>query len=311
MTRVLFSLLIHEEPDVVLDQLNNILYFNPNSYVVIHINHKFTIGKSKISLEQMVQIIKKKYKRVYINPIRLNVSHCNIIQAHISNFYSFPSDFDYFYFVASNELFLKYGAENFVSNYDYGCESKINDKWYYINNMKEDIGLIKIQSMIKSNQYYYSQIEGSFYSKKIMTHIVDIICRCYNCENDQNVVYPREEVYFSTIARNIYKTCRTFDSCLCKIRWQGKILFTSLSSIKKVLKSSCLFSVKRVDRKLNDYLRSYIRDKKVKYVVSDELKPYVVEQSYIKICIKNMYFKTIYFFRNILAKTYRCVFKKR
>ena len=179
MKKIMFSLLVHEQPLVILDQIINVKRNNPNSMIVIHINPKFKDDDS-FSLKDLLKIVLK-FDYVFINDKRLNVGKDNIIQAHVSNFkYVKDVEFDYFYFIASNEVFLKKGAETFVENYDFGCEKVKYEKWFYINQMNNDIYLNNIFQTINSKEYYYSQIEGSFYSKEMIQKIMDIIEKNYN-----------------------------------------------------------------------------------------------------------------------------------
>ncbi len=309
----MFSILVHEEPDVILDQLENIFHFNNESMVVIHFNPTFNQGVSTLSFERLLLILEQYKNKVFVNPERLEVGFANIIQAHLSNYkYVKNVDFDYFYFISSNELFLKSGVSDFVGFYDYGCEKRKNPKWHYINELNRDDSLKKILSCINSNTYVYSQIEGTFYSKRIFDRICSIIEGNYNYKTDQKVIYPREEVYFSTIAACLFKNDNCYENCLCKIRWQGKILFTSIRSVKKVLdKSSNYYSVKRVDRRFNNYLRSYIRDYLTNY--GDRLPKYslnIKKRSLLLIYFLNLYYLLIYFIRDKIAKIYRFLIKK-
>lgn len=313
MSKIMFSLLVHEEPLVVLDQITNIFKYNPNSYVVMHFNPIFKANDGQMTLDELMVILNK-IPNVFINDNRISVCKDDIIQAHISNFYFVKDvDFDYFYFIASNELFLRSGAEAFVSNYEFGCETLKKEKWHYYDYMKSDAGLCNIFKNIGSDEYYYSQIEGSFYSKKIISTIMDIINKSFDYR-EKHDFYPRDEVYFSTIAGNLFHNTEHYNGCLCKIKWQGKILFTPIRTVKKIInKKSDYFSVKRVDRKIDDYLRNYIRHYVLKYDV-DFQKYYQYEfkkKTLFKIYMLNYKYSIMYFFRDKIAKTYRFIFRKK
>ena len=214
MAKIVFSLLVHEKPSVILEQVNNVLFFNPNSIIVLHFNPKFNDNDS-LSQEELLNIFKDN-DRVIVNPNPVEVCIDNIIQGHISNYKCVKAqDFDYFYLIASNEIFVQAGAEQFVEKYDFGCE-KIHDKnWFYYKRMLNDITLKKLYGESFEEFLYRSQVEGSFYSKEIFNYLVCKIEEVFDYKN-QSSVYPREELLFSTIACNDFADKNRYDGCF---RW--------------------------------------------------------------------------------------------
>jgi hypothetical protein len=107
---------------------------------------------------------------------------------------------------ASNDMYIKYGFEKYIEKYDAGFNyRKIRDgksTWWPANEAKKDEQIKYILKAINSNTIIASQIESSFYRKNIMEKIVDII---ENSEVYKNkaINYPREEIYFSTIASRL------------------------------------------------------------------------------------------------------------
>lgn len=314
MYKIMFSLLVHEEPDVIIDQMVNLNHFVQDSAVVLHINPKFDFEKFNYTFEEFKEKITS-FGNVFINENRLGVGKDNIIQAHVSNF-SFVEnvDFEYFYFIASNELFIKEGLYQHIKNYEYGCENLIKEDWHYFELMKNDTDLGRMMKENNIQCHSYSQIEGSFYKKELFQRINSIIIEYYDYKHPIGK-YPRDEVYFSTLANGLFINMKHYNGCCCKIRWEGKILFTSIGSIKRILKKeeTPLFSVKRVDRVLNNYLRSYIRKHIGHY--SLETKSYtkkkIKESSKIKILFLNIFYLVKFFIRNIMAKLYRFIFRKK
>lgn len=257
MASIVFSLLVHERPLVVLDQIKNILSFNPNSTIVIHFNPRFSDNDS-LTKEELINILQKE-KRVVINPHPVEVSIDNLIQGHLSNYHCVEDmNFNYFYLIASNELFICSGAEKFVEEYDYGCEKLKNKKWFYYKKMMADESMKLLLGDSFEDSCFTSQVEGSFYSKEIFAHLVASIEKVFDYKN-QSQIYPREESMLSTIACNDYPTAKRYDGCLCYINWK-RGLFISIKKIKKAIASKSYFSIKRVDRKADNYLREYIRD---------------------------------------------------
>ena len=312
--KIMFSLLVHEEPDVIIDQMINLNHFVKDSAIVLHINPNFDFEKYNYTFKEFECEIKK-FGNVYINPCSLEVGKDDIIQAHVSNFdFVKGITFEYFYFIASNELFIKNGLYNHICHYEYGCEDLLKKNWHYHEIMKTDPDLQRIIEKNSIQEYSYSQIEGSFYKKELFEKINKIISENYDYKKKKDK-YPRDEIYFSTIANGLFKYKNHYNGCCCKIRWEGKILFTSIGSIKRILKNDNLplYSVKRVDRKLNNYLRSYIRCHIGHYPLETAryTKEKIKESSCVKIYFLNGFYLLKYFFRNIIAKLYRFIFNKK
>lgn len=305
MAKIAFSLLVHENPSIILEQVNNVLFFNPNSIIVLHFNPRFN-ENGTLTKKELFGIFEKN-DRVIVNPNPVDVSIDNIIQGHLSNFKCIKDiDFDYFYLIASNEMFVNFGAESFVEKYDYGCE-KIHDKnWFYYDKVLEDTALIKLYGESFEERVFRSQVEGSFYSKYIFGQLVSKIEEVYDYKK-QSSVYPREELLFSTVACNDFADLNRYNGCLCYINWK-RGLFLSIGKVKKVAKSSLLFSVKRVDRNKKNYLRQYIKfyllkSKNVQDVFQNPLDENKKHMCLLKIHFINAYWKVFYLMRSFLSWT--------
>ena len=212
-------------------------------------------------------------------------------------------------------MFLRPGAYDAIKGYDIGNNSKSCTNWHYFKDARNDVCLNMMATKAGANEddIVYSQIEGSFYKKSIISSIFEIIEKEYDFEKE-NPVYPREETYIPTLARAMYKDASNYSKCLCKVKWQGKILFVSVKTVRMVSEGRLdYFSVKRVDRQPNNYLRSYIRhwllkmDEKNTYLEGYSFK----ESSLLKIYFLNTYYSFVYSLRNISANLYRRVFRKK
>ena len=311
MPIIAFSLLVHESSLCILDEVKNILLYNPNSLVVLHFNPKFR-NNEELGKDKLISLLSKD-KRVIVNPHPVSVSLDNIIQGHISNYECIAQmDFKYFYLISSHELFVHSGAEEFVQQYDYGCRKRKDDHWVYFDKMCQDEALERIINASPKENYILSQVEGSFYSKPIFDEMYKKIKDSFNPDK-QNVVYPREEIFFPTIACNDFTYKNRYDGCLCYINWK-KGLFISLKEIKKTITSDSLFSVKRINRSYQDYLRQYIRN----YLVTNnnnilqEWNDALPKEKPSKAIIyfKNIYWCTFFCIRSFLADIKHCITKK-
>ncbi len=127
-----------------------------------------------------------------------------------------------------------------------------------LNKMLEELGGKRIVA---------SHIEGSFYLKDLFKKIVDIIEKYYDYKK-MTIAYPREEIYFSTLlwcmlSKN--KTIKVLNNGLFTLVHWGfgyNRMNIRISDVNKICSfESPYYSVKRVDRIIDNYLRAYIRQK--------------------------------------------------
>ncbi len=199
--KIIISIPVHEEQDVVINQIDNIHKYIPKGIIVIHLNRTF------VECDRVTAFVRDK-SYVYINPERLNCDWGNIIDAHISN-YKYAKkliEFDYILFQSSNDMYIIPGVEKYISCYAAGFHvHKIYKKsrWWPSGFALEDPILKEITNIIGAD-IVATQIEGSFYKKEIFDSIVRIIEQARLIVKKRNVLYAknytREEVYFSTIA---------------------------------------------------------------------------------------------------------------
>ena len=109
------SIPVHENLDVVKDQICNFKKYILGVGIVIHISEKF--HRQMKRFEDLEDI-----RDVFINKEHINTNKKGIIYAHISNFkyVSGYCKFDYFIMHASNDMYVKKGITEYIYNYDAG-----------------------------------------------------------------------------------------------------------------------------------------------------------------------------------------------
>ncbi len=167
---IIFSILVHEKIEIVLNQIDNFNKFNPNSGIILHLSKKF-----RNELGDSVNIIES-LNNVYINPSSIDTGlgdNSQFFAHHLNLEYLLKSkiNFDYIGFHASNDMFVKPGLYEYIKQYDAGSDNSIQDKnstWRQAKMAFNDPNL-KTYKKYKSelnNQIYGSQIEGSYISKQ-------------------------------------------------------------------------------------------------------------------------------------------------
>ncbi|MBE5827903.1 MAG: hypothetical protein E7305_00405 [Butyrivibrio sp.] len=199
--RIVASIPVHEQPEVVLDQVNNFKKFVPDVVIVIHASKEF--GDE---FERFYQLHKKNFTDVYLNPANFYVDWGDgaLMDVHISNFIFMSNimDFDYYILHASNDMYVKHGIEDYISRYDAGFQRHIikeQSQWWPGNKALKDGQLYYIMNEMGRDDIIASQVEGSFYKKEIFEKLVDTISKS-EFLRDQGLKYTREEIVFPTIA---------------------------------------------------------------------------------------------------------------
>lgn len=196
--RIVISIPVHEEKEVVIDQIQNYKKYISNPIIVIHISKKF-FQKEKGLFSEI-----ERMENVYINPMNFDVGWGNIAHVHISNFvYACEKniEFDYFLLHASNELYVRTGVESYISQFKAGFQRRIlisqKSMWWPCAMAYKDVVLHEIMKKCNATYIVASQVEGSFYSKEVFEKIVEVT---RDIDFIQGESYTREEIVFSTIA---------------------------------------------------------------------------------------------------------------
>lgn len=251
---ILFSILVHEKPEVVLDQIENFQYFNPNSYIILHVS-AWMSDNDLLRLENAI----KQTPSVYINSTRIWSWHGDgsQLKMHVSNFLYFLEkirlDFDYFCMHASNDMFVKHWLSDFIDNYDAGFRINDMQKWWQMRHAKHDNILRKIMKQYRLNKIVWGQLEGSFYKKNIMETIISritwglkhrklftfnvfharFISVIFNIKFIQRIIknifpgfiYAKEEIYFMTLSQDLIASFSIHNYCY--MNWEAWLKITT------------------------------------------------------------------------------------
>lgn len=144
---------------------------------------------------------------------------------------------------------------------------KKNSKWYWYPMAVRDEYLYKILNYLGASfsDMCNSQIEGSFYRRELFQEIVAVINKVYRYEavlNKNKIVYPREEVYYPTIANILGKSrsLKIIQPNYTFVAWRNKGFLPTAQQITDIAQGKVKgrYAVKRVSRKIDDPTRVYI-----------------------------------------------------
>lgn len=290
MKPIVISLLVHEQPLVVIDQLQNIKKFVPNSITIVHINRCFS-GDPRLIIEYAID------SSVLINENFLAVGWADLIQAHNSNFryakQQLGQAFDKFCLHASNDLFVRSGVESYINSHHCGVNTFVTHKdmqWTPRRRAEHDDQLRDMLNYVGSDSICCSQPEGTFYDVTLFEEINRVIdlffvrdkIKSYQTKNDNdhnNTLYAREEVYYPTLAKQL-STQITFPYVFSEVMSWPRVsidnnLIDQVRNIttpaeyclerrlfekqQQLYDRDFLFGVKRIQRKIDDPVREYVR----------------------------------------------------
>lgn len=198
MTKILFSLPVHERPDIVKNQIENINYFCPGSTIVIHV--------SEGSLSLLDEFKENcQFDNVFINPQSLpTIWSAGIIHTHVSNFlYALQREinFDYVMITSSNELFVRHGLGDYISKYEIGSQTEVYDQATDWGVFREDFfNRDDMQNLMKAlglPTFFGGQTEGQFATRNVFMQIAKVYTDNFSFGP---IGFPIEEVVLPTFA---------------------------------------------------------------------------------------------------------------
>ena len=288
---LLFSIPVHENQDIINNTIENIFNFNPNCKIILHINKNFSSFSNS----------KSNYSNLYFNTSMIDYTRGgDLLAYHISNFkYAMKNNIEFKYYIlcASNELYIKKGAVNYINAYKNGLqivqynnidndnidndndELKNNDnEWHnFKKKLDENVVISNLFDIIKNRTLCGGQAEGQFYEKDIFEIISNHYLTITN-NNEIFITFETEEIIPATIfntysidnklnygipitlqnySNKIHFTVNYIKKLINGINIENNLIKNSLKSPHVNLSSENIYSIKRVDRTFNK-IRNYL-----------------------------------------------------
>lgn len=204
--KFLISILAHEKPEIVIDQIENIHRWVPDAWIILHLHRKFAWGPPRKRWERDTaeRVDFSKYDRVMVNPTSYPTEWGNLHHAHNANFHYAKTqmDFDYFLLHSSSDLFVKKGVEDYIKKFDFGVSIlPPQHDWGAPHMAEADPVFQNIMRDAGAKELWTSQIEGTFYKTEVFAQMLEIIERYHRY--DPSKPYIHEELYYPTIAATL------------------------------------------------------------------------------------------------------------
>jgi hypothetical protein len=279
---ILYSVLAHEEPEVLVDFIKNVFYFNSTMKVCIVLNCS----------EKLYSDIKHRIKGVnglFNNPYPSNKKWAtySLFDSHLNNYIFFAHHmklkFKYFIPLASNCMFHKdftYAILNkellntyddFRRSEDVYNFSNFNNYWHFPVRLLFTRNNTMLEIFKKDNiEMHASQLEGSIIDYETMEYIHNYI-KSHNISEHVEQEIAFEEFLFASL---YFKKNGKGVPHMCKVFWKldsyvYNLLFKTEYNVPTVqeLIGTEEVCVKNIPRSINNELRVYIRKKANNYVL--------------------------------------------
>lgn len=300
---ILFSIAVHEQPLVIVNQIENFRYFNPDCQIVLH----FSAVMPYDEYLESVALLSTFSSFVYINDTRIWSGYGDGTQMkmHIVNFLfaqKMKLSFDYFCLHASNDMFVRFGLIDFVKHFDAGfAVPELGSlKWVHFERAKNDWCLKRMMKKYHLPKLMGGQVEGTFYSKAIMHQISERIMtdgfyeipglyahgtskfwsnilnqkyiRAFLRRIVKGFLYAKEEIYFITLSQDLVKTKANYNYCY--INWMDRLNITipDIENIRQKQYGSLVF-YNAPDLSDNDI--AFFAIKRVDRKMNDPIRQYI------------------------------------
>jgi hypothetical protein len=273
MGRLCVSLPVHEQPLVVFDQLENFRAFLPDdTQIVLHLSR--SLGVDPADVAPLLP------EGVYVNPRSHESAWGDIAFIHNDNLkfaYASLEPFDHVVLHASNDMYVRPGAEAYISSAVAGthdlrtsdamswAEGAVGHRDPTLRAMVSDAGG-------DPDAIFAGQVEGSFYDAELFREMLSIIDRHWTPGTGER--FPREELFYPTLAHALCPSGPFVTPLLLSDAPVGALPISPAMIAglidgtyaenpapgpATVYDFSQLYAVKRVPRSLHDPLRTYIR----------------------------------------------------
>ena len=290
---IVFSLLCHENLECIKDLILNIKYFSKdfNSYILIVSKNCINDLFNDYNYDETIRIVNVRDDKNIWGTI--DIFHYNMINAK----YLFDNniDFDYFWFLSSNEYFIKditidFLNENIIkllnnrhiddNEYNLYFNNFINtsQEWHWFDFMKNDnysINFFKDHKLYFEHNYH----ESTVFDKIIIKEAMELYLNSNIQGNSTFRDYCMEEIFVKSYIYSKYITtefknfCHVFTQDLDSINKYNNGDWLELYN--NFMNEPLTLSIKPVYRNYNDPLRKFIREKcndnKINFYLNENL----------------------------------------
>jgi hypothetical protein len=262
--RLCVSVPVHEEPAVILDQVENYrAYLGADTQVVLHLSQ--SMGLDPAAVQPLLP------DGVYTNPVSHPTQWGDLAHLHVSNLefaYKNLDPFDYVLLQASNDLYVRPGAPERIAETRAGFIAQhVTEKTTWVQGPPalRDRQLAAMLADVGTEEIWGGQVEGSYYAADLFREMLDVIGRHLDIRADREV-YNREEILFPALATHLLDGApKGHNLIYVDVLTRGPAISPAVvhavldGTLAGAWTGSDSYGVKRVARTINDLNRTLIR----------------------------------------------------
>jgi hypothetical protein len=271
---IYLSLSAHQSEPCLVDQCLNYLIVGKIDKVVVHINPLSTFNVDLFNI--ITNYMEETRNRVIINPyqsplysLKSNERLTSVLhRAHILNYLYIRECFDDIETIcldSSNSLLIRPGLSDYIADKEAVSTRLMEPDWLWRPMVQDDL----LTQQVGVDNIRFSQHEGTFFKKASFDKICAFISKYELALQrqgktlDQILMFPREEVLFSTGYCLECGDKEVFPPYIW-MPWERELAW-SVEDVAQIFSGQqpCKdyhFGIKRVARDINDPVRMYIGD---------------------------------------------------
>lgn len=167
--KVLVSLPVHEQAEVVVHQLENLQRFLADPVVVLHVSADFDQDPEALRVAPWVHVNPRRISTGWGSGVLAEV-HCSSFEYALANL-----DFDVALMASSNELFVRRGVEAWMDEFDVGMRTAPVRRWSWQDACRCDRDLEDFCRQSGLETPYVGQVEGSFMRREVLAQVLEVL----------------------------------------------------------------------------------------------------------------------------------------
>ena len=196
------SLLVHEEPDVVADQLANLDRFFPGAIATLHVSRSASFTPAELT----ARLERSPARNWLVQEEQAATVWGDILNGHLINLRAVLArdDVRSVSFHASNDLLVRSGVSAVLERSPGLWNRRVIDRpsrWYFARAMRADAPFLAAVRDLGDGPVVMSQIEGTSYTAESLGSVVPVVEEIMRARGAADFpAYANEELYLPTLA---------------------------------------------------------------------------------------------------------------
>ena len=196
------SLLVHEAPDVVADQLENLDRFFPGAVAMVHVSASAAFTPAELT----ARLARSTARNWVVQEEQAPTMWGDIVSGLLINLRAAlaAGDATSVSFHASNDLLVRSGVGSVLERSPNLWNRRLIDRasrWYWVRGLRADAPFLAAVRELGGGPIRMSQIEGTSYTAESLASVLPVVEEVVRARRGADLPpYANEELYFPTLA---------------------------------------------------------------------------------------------------------------